>query len=293
MEPYFKDKRRVASAFNRAARAYDTIAEFQRIVAERLLERLDYMRIAPRALLDLGAGRGRAAKALSRRFAGAEIVESDLAFRMLRPADGVFARWFGRRRGVCADAERLPFASASFDLIFSSLMLQWCNDPETVFTEIRRVLRPSGLVIFSTLGPDTLRELRESWSSADDGVHVNAFIDMHDLGDALVHAGLADPVMETERFTLTYDDGRALMRDLKSLGAQNANAGRRRTLTGKARLRNMLEAYERHRRDGRLPATYEVVYGHAWRPEGEPERAPGLAVIPVSAIIRRGRRDGG
>jgi len=293
MDEYLKDKARVAAAFDRAARDYDSIAEFQRLVAERLLERLDYMRIAPGRILDLGAGTGRAARVLASRYPGAGIVESDLAFGMLRRQRGL-GRWFNRRRAVCADAESLPFTDGSFDLVFSSLMLQWCNDPAGVFAEVRRALHPGGLLIFSTLGPDTLRELRESWAAADGDVHVNAFIDMHDLGDALMHAGFCEPVMETERFTLTYGDGRALMRDLKSLGARNANAGRRRTLTGKARLEEMLRAYEKHRRDCRLPATYEVVYGHAWRAEvgAEPHREPGIAVVPVSAITRRGSRGG-
>lgn len=290
MDPYVKEKRRVAAAFDRAARDYDALAEFQGTVADRLLQRLDYMRLAPETILDLGSGTGRAARMLAKRYPGARIIESDLAFGMLRRARGL-GRWFRRRTAVCADAELLPFADASVDLAFSSLMLQWCNDPANVFAELERVLRPGGLLIFSTLGPDTLRELRESWATADGDVHVNAFIDMHDLGDALVRTGLGEPVMEAERFTLTYGDGHALMRDLKSLGARNANAGRRRTLTGKGRLRDMLRAYETHRRDGRLPATYEVVYGHAWRPETDPRRAPGIAVVPVSAITRR--RGGG
>ena len=292
MEEYRKDKERVAAAFDRAARGYEEIAEFQRIVAERLLERLDYMKLAPGPILDLGAGTGRAARALRRRYPRAMIVEADLALGMLQPKHA-FARWFARRRAVCADAEGLPFAPGSFDLIFSSLMLQWCNDPAAVFTELCRALRPGGLLIFSTLGPDTLRELRESWAAADDDVHVNIFIDMHDLGDALVRAGLGEPVMEAERFTLTYADGRALMRDLKSLGARNANAGRRRTLTGKGRVRDMLQAYEQHRRDGRLPTTYEVVYGHAWRAETDPRHGPGVATVPISAIGRRGGRGAG
>jgi len=245
MDGYHKDKQRLAAAFDGAARRYDAIAEFQRVVAERLLDRLDYVRLSPSAILDLGAGTGRAARILAARYPDARIVELDLAPAMLQQ-DGAAGR-----TTVCADAECLPFAPGSFDLVFSSLMLQWCNDVPAVFAGARDALRPGGLLIFSTLGPDTLIELRESWAAADDEVHVNAFADMHDLGDALVHAQLGEPVMETERFTLAYADGRALMNDLKSLGARNANVGRRRTLTGKGRLRAMLHAYDKHRHDGR------------------------------------------
>lgn len=286
-----KDKTRVAASFSRAAGVYDRIAEFQHTVASLLLERLDFMRIDPERIVDLGAGTGRAAAVLEKRYAKARVIELDLAHGMLRTGrPRGWRRWLTRRAAVCADAERLPLASASIDLCFSSLMIQWCNDPAAVFDEVYRVLRPGGLFIFSTLGPDTLRELRESWAAVDSEVHVNDFIDMHDLGDGLVHAGLADPVMEVERFTLTYQDGYALMRDLKELGAGNAHVARRRTLTGKARLRRMLEEYEKYRADGRLPATYEVVFGHAWRAEASVARA-GEARIPVSAIGRR--RPGG
>lgn len=284
-----KDKRCVAANFNRAAARYDGSAEFQRLVAERLLEHLDYMTLAPRRALDLGAGTGRAARALARRYRAARIVEADLAPDMLRHGRDRL-RWFSRRRPVCADAERLPFADASFDLVFSSLMLQWCDDLRAVLAETRRVLAPGGLFLFATLGPDTLGELRASWAAADPaaapGTHVNAFVDMHDLGDALLRAGLADPVLECDRFTLTYADAHALMRDLKSLGARNANAARRRALTGRRRMQAMLDAYERHRQAGRLPATYEVVYGHAWRGAGAAQPDAGVVTVPISAIGR-------
>ena len=287
-ERQLKEKQRVAAAFNRAARGYDRIAQFQWTVAEQVLERLEFMRIDPRVVVDLGAGTGRAAEALAKRYRHACVLEVDAALDMLRTGrPRGWRRWRTRRRPLCADAEQLPLAPASADLVFSSLMLQWCNDPDAAFAEVHRVLRPGGLFIFSTLGPDTLMELRESWAAADGAVHVNEFIDMHDLGDGLVRAGLADPVMEVDRFTLTYGDVRALMRDLKNLGAGNANAGRRRTMTGKGRLQHMLAAYEAVRAEGRLPATYEVVFGHAWRADTVPQRERGVAVVPVAAIGRR------
>jgi len=173
--------------------------------------------------------------------------------------------------------------------VFSNLMLQWCQDPDAVFGECRRVLKPGGLLTFTTFGPDTLVELRRAWAAADSRTHVNRFIDMHDLGDALVRSGLAEPVMDVERFTLTYAEVRDLMRDLKDIGAHNANAGRPRGLTGKGTLARMTAAYEAFRKDGRLPATYEVVYGQAWCPVAPPRRKglPGEVVVPIGRIGRR------
>jgi malonyl-CoA O-methyltransferase len=158
-----------------------------------------------------------------------------------------------------------------------------------VFRECRRVLKPGGLLTFTTFGPDTLVELRRAWAAADGHTHVNRFIDMHDLGDALVRSGFAEPVMDVERFTLTYAEVRDLMRDLKAIGAHNANAGRPRGLTGRGALARMTEAYEEYRRDGRLPATHEVVYGQAWRPAGDPRgrSVGGEVVVPISQIGRR------
>lgn len=290
---FHTETHRVVRQFNRAAPRYEMEAALQQTVAARLEERLQFMNLAPALILDLGSGTGRTARALAQRFRRARLVELDLAPGMLRQSrPSWWRRRFSRHSWVCADAQRIPLQKASVDLIFSSLMLQWCNALDVVFAEATRVLRPGGLLLFSTLGPDTLMELRESWGAVDQAVHVNAFIDMHDIGDALVRAGFRDPVMEVERFTLTYSDAFGLMRDLKLLGAQNANLGRRRTLTGKDRMRQMAGAYDLRRQGGLLPATYEVVYGHAWG--GGPRRDPHIATFPVAALQRRGSvSDGG
>jgi malonyl-CoA O-methyltransferase len=289
-DPYQIDGARVRRSFGRAARSYDAAAVLQSRVRAELLERLGVVRLAPAVVLDLGAGTGHASLALKRRYHGAQVVALDLAPDMLQEA-GRRQTLLRRFRRVCADAAALPIGTARVDLVFSNLMLQWCNDPDIVFRECRRVLKPGGLLTFTTFGPDTLVELRRAWAAADDGhTHVNRFIDMHDLGDALVRSGLAEPVLDVERYTLTYATVRDLMRDLKAIGAHNANAGRPRGLTGKRAFERMTAAYESCRREDRLPATYEVVFGQAWAPARppSPRGTPGEVTVPVARIGRRG-----
>ena len=285
------DKAQARAAFERAAATYDQAAVLQREVAERLLERLDLIRLKPARILDIGCGTGYCTRALARRYRGAEVIGIDIAHAMLHRARRGGSWWQrlpgGRMRYAGGDAESLPVADAAADMVISNLMLQWC-EPVRVFAEIRRVLRPGGVFMFTSFGPDTLTELRAAWRVADAGVHVHAFLDMHDVGDALVHAGLADPVMDVERLTLSYADALEVMRDLKHIGAHNTARGRARGLTGKQRLARVRAAYAAQARDGRVPATFEVVYGHAWAP---PQSAPArdAGIVPV-ATSGRGRR---
>jgi malonyl-CoA O-methyltransferase len=277
----------VARSFDRAAHSYDAASVLQTRVREELLSRLDVVRLAPSRIVDLGCGTAAAAVALGRRYRRSRVLSVDLSIAMLREARRRSRPW-RRVVAICADAARLPLGDASLDLVFSNLMLQWCADPEVIFRECARVLRPGGLLTYTSFGPDTLKELRRAWAAADGYTHVNRFIDMHDLGDAMLRAGLAEPVMDVERYTLTYADVRALMRDLKAIGAHNVNAGRPRGLTGRRALERMTAAYESERRGGRLPATYEVVFGQAWAPAApRQQRTPGEARIPVSEIRRR------
>lgn len=288
-EPHHLDKRAVRASFNRAAATYDGAAALQREVGDRLLERLDWMRVEPAAILEVGCGTGYCTRALARRYRKARVTALDLAEAMVTRARRG-AGWFSRSRYLCGDAERLPLADASVDLLFSSLTLQWCNDLDAVFAEWRRVLRPQGVVLFTTFGPDTLRELRAAWAEVDGCSHVNRFLDMHDIGDAMVRAGLGEPVMDVDRIVTEHEDVRGLMRDLKAIGAHNVTAGRPTRLTGKARLRAVEAVYESRRRDGRLPATYEVVYGHAWGVSGRGQggaTGPGEQAVSLEQLRRQ------
>ena len=291
-DPYRLDKRGIAQAFDRAAAGYEQQAVLQRTVAERMVERLEVVRIKPDWVLDVGGGTGHAARLLSKRYPRARILLLDLSHEMLLEARRRAPRFFSHERYVQGGAEALPLSAASADMIFSSLTLQWCNKLDQVFREFRRILKVDGLVMLSTLGPDTLKELRRSWAEVDDDPHVHAFVDMHDLGDALIRAGFSSPVLDVERFTLTYKDLYALMRDLKALGASNRSMARRRGLTGKTSLAKLQQGYEHHRREGLLPATYEVVYGHAWVPEQDtrPQDGSTVATFPL-AELRRSRRE--
>lgn len=278
-------KRAIRRSFERAAAHYDAAAFLQQEVARRLDERQEGMKIAPRHILDAGCGTGYGASLLRARHAEARIVGLDLAETMLARArvrhQGGFWRRLRQRlshaaadfQPLCGDLESLPLARAGFDMAWSSLALQWLETPDAAFGEMHRVLKPDGLFIFASFGPDTLKELRAASADIDGHQHVNRFIDMHDLGDALVHAGFVNPVMEMEHITLTYADLPALLRDLKAIGAHTVLHERRAGLMGKAAWRRLAENYAAFRRDdGRLPATYEVIYGHAWA--GRPKTAP-------------------
>ena len=286
------DDASIRRSFDRASGAYEKSAVLQARVGDELLQRLDFFNLSPDVVVDLGAGTGRITGELKRRYKRAQVIALDIAPGMLREARKHMS-FFRRFERVCADVRRLPFTDASVDIAASNLMLQWCEDLDAAFREVRRVLKPDGLFAFTTFGPDTLRELREAWAAVDGYSHVNTFIDMHDIGDALVRAGLTEPVLDVERVTLTYPDVLALMRDLKVIGAHNVTAGRPRGLLGRGTLRRLEAAYESARRSGRIPATYEVVYGAAWGSAGKrAERAvDGEVRIPLGSI--RKRREGG
>lgn len=298
------DARQVRRAFSRSAASYEAAARLQHAVEARLLESLDYLddpalaRAPPRRVLDLGCGTGRASRAMQARWPKAEVVSLDLALPMLREGraaarpGGWLGNPFARRPlPVCADARALPLADASVDVLFSNLCLQWVEDLDAVLAGFRRVLKPHGLLLFSTFGPATLWELREAFAQADDVPHVSPFADIAGVGDALVRAGFHQPVLDREDERTHYPDLPALMRELRAIGATNALASRRHTLTGRTRFRVAAEAYEAQREAHGLPASWEILSAMAWAPEaGTPIREGGVDVtaVPLSRIpIRR------
>jgi malonyl-CoA O-methyltransferase len=288
---YALEPGRVRRSFDRAAKTYDDAAVLHAEVGENLLERLQLVTLVPRVVLDAGAGTGRGSRALRRLYPKSLVLALDSSRHMLQVAARQQS-WLRPFVRVCADAEFLPLRDGSVDLIVSNLMLQWCN-PDAVFAEFRRVLRPAGLLSFSAFGPDTLRELRLAWRQVDAYSHVHQFIDMHDLGDALVRNGFAAPVLDVERFTLRYLEVRNVAADLKATGAHNATAGRAKGLTTPRKFAAMQAAYETFRYDGRLPATYEVVFAHAWVPQGARRVPAEPTSVSLEEIKRelRARRD--
>jgi malonyl-CoA O-methyltransferase len=283
------DKAAIRRAFDRAADRYDAAAFLQREIGDRTLAHLDPIRVTPRRVLDLGSGTGYAVPHLRARFPAAEVLAADLAPNMARKARALHQKQAPSAHFICADADQLPLAAGSVDLIFCNLMLQWTPVLDRTLAECRRVLAPEGLLLFSTFGPDTLLELRRAFAAIDNEVHVHLFADMHDLGDLLIGSGFGSPVLETETLTVQYEQLDRLLRDLKTLGATNAARGRRRGLFGRSGLQRLRGGYECYRRNGKLPATYEIVYAHSWVPAADGRRQDGstVATFPLSALRRR------
>jgi malonyl-CoA O-methyltransferase len=285
---YALDVRAVRRAFDVASSTFDSASAVHAEIRNRLTERLDVIRIEPACVLDLGAGTGHSTRELKRRYRSALVIAADLSLGMLKIARGR-SGFLHRFTRIAADAQQLPLRAATVDLVFSNLMLQWLAQPDAAIAEARRVLKTGGLFMFSTLGPDSLRELRNAWAAANDGQHVHTFFDMHDIGDALMRTGFQQPVMETERLTVTYRDWPALAAELRHSGSMNVSAGRSRGLTGRAASERALQSLETMRKADLIPITLEVVYGHAWAAQQQ-KRTNNEIGIAVDAISgRRGR----
>jgi malonyl-CoA O-methyltransferase len=265
-------KQAIADSFSKAADSYDEFAFLQQEIASRTFERLAYMRVDPKTILDVGCGTGACSRELRDTFKKAKVSGIDLAEGMIAKAKQS-QKLFNKIDYQVADVDALPYQDNQFDLIFSNLAIQWVPDLKQTFIELNRVLKPGGLLIFSTLGPDTLIELKQSWQAIDSDVHVNDFIDMHIVGDQVFNASFENTVMDRDVITLTYKTMVGLMRDLKGIGAHNINSERQKGLLGKNKFNALKGEYEKQRNsDGVLPATYEVIYGHAWKRDGKPQK---------------------
>jgi len=284
------NKNTIARSFSLVAPRYDAAAFIQKAVGERLLERLALLKTPPKTILDIGAGTGSLTQVLQKKYPTSDVLGIDLAHGMMQFAEQQqpWQPWKKKPRYACGDAERLPLRTHSIDLIFSNLTFQWCTSLAQVFAECKRVLKPHGALFFATLGPHTLQELRNSWQNVDDFTHVNTFIDMHDIGDSLLNAQIAAPVIDMEMVTVQYARVRDLLHDLKATGAHNMHSLRPKGCAGKTRFARMLKTYETFKdtEKSTYPATFEVIYGHAWQSDTTLFRQDeqGIVRIPADKI---------
>ncbi|TLY48555.1 MAG: malonyl-ACP O-methyltransferase BioC [Gammaproteobacteria bacterium] len=280
------DQTQIVQRFNKAAKTYDPVAVLQQQVGKSLLARLRGIRCQPQTILDLGCGTGYFESFLKELYPTAKIIGLDKSNGMLAQAQLKETEYQLKDiHWVNGCAEDLPFNDHSFELVYSNLMLHWSNNFVKCLKEIHRILKPEGLLLFSMVGPDTLQELRYCWKTIDEQPHVHQFVDMHDLGDNLLQTSFAYPVMDIEYFTLLYSEALDLMKELKKLGVQNIAQNRQRGLTSKGALKKLIRAYESFRtEEGKLPATWEIIYGHAW----SIEKQCGIdeIKIPLNSIIR-------
>ena len=277
----------ISKAFNQHAAEYELAAKVQREIGQRLFERLDYLKITPKRILDLGCGTGFFSRELAIRFPKAEIFGLDLAPAMLQEAKKKQS-WFRKWPLIAADMRYLPFATGLFDLVFANQVIHWADALPPIFRELNRVMNVHACLMFTTLGPDTFKEIKQAWASVDDYAHVNTFVDMHDVGDDLLAEHFLDPVMDMEWLSMHYQSMHDLLKSLKMQGVRNINAARKTGLTG----RKAWEQFERNYAElktaqGKYPLTYEVVYGHAWKGEQRKTDKGVETFIPVAQIVKR------
>ncbi|MDP1602343.1 MAG: malonyl-ACP O-methyltransferase BioC [Legionella sp.] len=279
-------KTEICNAFNQQAVNYEKAAKVQLEIGQRLFERLSYLKIKPRYVLDLGCGTGVFTPLLKKKYPDAQVIGVDLAYGMLlesRKKQRLWRKW----PLINGDMTALPFVDGLFDLVFANQVIHWAEPLSLVIRELNRVMNAEGCLMFSTLGPDSFIQLKKSWEQADGHAHTNVFADMHDIGDCLLRERFLDPVVDMELLTVNYPDLARLMKSLKAQGVRNVNPQRNPGLTGRKAWQAFEVAYQHHcSKEGKYPLTYEVVYGHAWK--GESRRAgDGVETfIPVSQIKR-------
>lgn len=274
-------------AFERIAERYDHHAALEQEVCSRLLERTAFNRRAPAQVLDLGCGTGAGSAKLKQIFRKAQVTGLDTSMGMLyrlRRRSGMLKPI----RGVCGDIGSLPFATRSADMLFSNLATYWCPDPMAMFSEFRRVLRPDGMLLFSTLGPETLRELKAVWTGVDEQVELPEFPDLMEIGNALMAAGFREPVMDMEVITLSYPDLPSMLEELEATGNALLVRGWDRRLGAESALE---QAYSAFGPDGKYPLSFEIIYGVAFGPQdGQPVKTPSGDVATFSVDALRSSR---
>lgn len=277
----------ISKAFNQHAAEYELAAKVQQEIGTRLLERLHYLKIAPQRILDLGCGTGFFSRELAIMYPKAQIVGLDLAQAMLmqaRKKQGWRRRW----PLVAADMLHMPFVTGAFDLVFANQVIHWGNPLAQVFREVNRVMKANGCLMFTTLGPDTFKELKSAWSTVHQYAHVNEFPDMHDVGDCLMAERFLEPVMDMELLTVHYETLSKLVKSLKAQGVRNVNTARNQGLTSRASWKQFEQNYALMLTDTKkYPLTYEVVYGHAWKGEQRKTNQGIETMIPISQIVKR------
>ncbi len=273
------------SSFQLAATTYKKSAVVQKEIGTRLMERLQYFKIQPEHILDLGAGPGVFTLGLKKMYPKASVIAFDISINMLKQIRYRLRRY---KQSIAGDMVALPFADNQFDFVFANQVLHWASDLSACLGEIRRVLKPGGLLLFSSLGPDTFKEIRESWALVDDYGHANEFMDMHLLGDALMRSQFMDVVVDMEYLTTRYRGVVELVRDLKAQGVKNTHQQKAPGLTSPRRWRAFVKAYEHYRdEEALLPLTYEVVYGQAWCDMKKPKNTPTEFRVSIEDISRR------
>jgi|TARA_B110000263_G_C15215502_1_gene467337 malonyl-CoA O-methyltransferase len=279
------DRRAALTGFSRAASTFDDMDVIHSEARSRMLDRLPFFELKPRRVLDLGSATGKGTAELAALYPAAQVIAVELSMPMA-----------GRTRSRCVslagvtslvgDAEQLPLLDDTVDLIFANLVLPWC-DPQVVFQEAARVLCDGGLMVFTTVGPDTLQEIRRAWTEIDDNVHVHGFVDMHDLGDIAARAGLTEPVMDVDRLRLTYSRQERLFEDLKATGATNAAFGRRLQLTSTGRWKSFCAQLEACRVEGRLSISVELIFGLVWGLASSTRRYDKTVSIPIEEVAQK------
>ena len=281
------DTNEISKAFHRHALEYERSAKVQLEIGKRLFARLQYLKIAPKRILDLGCGPGSFLPDLAALYSGAQVIGLDLVPAMLKQAEKKQG-WRRKWSVVAADMIEMPFPDHAFDLIFANQVIHWGNPLQEVMRELNRVLQVGGCLMFSTLGPYTFSELKTAWSTVNHYAHANDFIDMHDLGDILIKEYFADPVIDMEMLNVHYESLQQLVDALQQQGVRNINPRRNQGLTGKNAWQQFNHNYDRLKTaEGKYPLSYEVVYGHAWKGLKRKTASGTESFISVSDIRKR------